>query len=145
MTYHTYPLDTLLSTPLGILATTLRTAIDPASSTLIHDTRSLATRISRGIESDDNLFGHRLDLSRDVLVSSWAKYACFDLDFGLGTLGVGGVEAVRRPRFTPVESVMYLLPKTPEGEIVVAVCLCQIDMDRSREDEEFGNYAGYIG
>jgi hypothetical protein len=64
------------------------------------------------------------------------------MDFGLG---LGTPEAVRRPRFVPVEGLGYLMPRRASGEIVVAICLRDDDLLRLRSDGEFANFGTYIG
>ena len=76
------------------------------------------------------------------MFSSWAKLDCYELDFNLG---LDKPEAVRRPQFEPVESLIYLMPRTLDGGIAVAICLRDEDMERLRADEEFAKYGRYIG
>jgi trichothecene 3-O-acetyltransferase len=142
MTYHTYTLQKLVEEPLGGVASQLRSAVDPETSNLGYNTRALATFLNR--TSDKNIFSvtATLDLSVDIMLSSWAKIDCYELDFNLG---LGTPEAVRRPQFDPVESLIYLMPKTLDGEIAVAICLRDEDMERLRADEEFAKYGRYIG
>lgn len=142
MTYHTSALASLVHEPLGVLASQLRVAVDPNTSTLGYDSRALATFLARSADKTIFSFSANLDLSTDLMLSSWARVGCYDLDFGLG---LGGPEAVRRPRFDPFESLMYLMPRTPEGEITAAICLRDEDMQRLRADGEFMRYARYIG
>ncbi|KAL8766368.1 MAG: hypothetical protein Q9209_006838 [Squamulea sp. 1 TL-2023] len=142
MSYHTLPLHTLASTPLGAIASELRHAIDPKTSALGYKTRSLATHLSRTPDKSKISPTATADLSADVLLSSWAKLDCYNLDFGLG---LGKPEAVRRPRFRPFESLIYLLPKKGNGEICVAVCLRDKDWEQLKEDEEFWRFAEYVG
>ncbi|KAL8788962.1 MAG: hypothetical protein Q9213_001371 [Squamulea squamosa] len=142
MSYHPSPLQTLVSTPLGAIASELRQAIDSKTSTLGYSTRSLATYLSRTPDKTKISPTATADLSTDILLSSWAKLDCYDLDFGLG---LGKPEAVRRPRFKAFESLIYLLPKRGDGEICVAVCLRDEDWEQLKEDEEFWTFAEYIG
>ncbi|EXJ66750.1 uncharacterized protein A1O5_09945 [Cladophialophora psammophila CBS 110553] len=142
MTYSTYTFERLLNAPLGHIASKLREAIDPATSNLAYATRALATRLHRSPEDNSINVTATLDLSADIMLSSWAKYDCYDLDFNLG---LGKPEAVRRPQFVPLESLFYLMPKRPDGEIAVALSLREEDLDRLRKDEEFMKYAVYIG
>ena len=142
MTYHTYTLQNLIEEPLGSIASKLRSAVDPKTSTLGHDTRALATVLSRSPDKSIISVTATLDLSTDIMLSSWAKFDFYDLDFGLG---LGKPEAVRRPQFVPVESLIYLMPKRLDGEISVAVCLRDEDLERLREDAEFVKYGTYIG
>ena len=142
MTYHTYTLQELIEEPLGGVASQLRSALDPKTSSLGYNTRALATVLHR--TSDKNIvdFTATLDLSADIMLSSWAKLDCYELDFNLG---LGKPEAVRRPQFEPVESLVYLMPRTLDGEIAVAICLRDEDMERLRADEEFAKYGRHIG
>jgi hypothetical protein len=142
MTYHTYTLQKLVDEPLGCVASQLRLAVDPKTSNLGYSTRALATFLSRTPDKSIVSFTATLDLSADIMLSSWAKVDCYELDFNLG---LGKPEAVRRPQFDPVESLIYLMPRTLDGEIAVAICLRDEDMERLRADEEFAKYGRYIG
>ncbi|KAG6864521.1 hypothetical protein C0991_008983 [Blastosporella zonata] len=142
MSYHTYTLQTLLQEPLGAVASILRAAVDPKTSNLAHNTRALATCLHRSPDKNIISFTAMVNLSTDIMLSSWGKINCYQLDFGLG---LGNPEAVRRPRFDTVESLMYILPRTPDGEIAAAICLRDEDMERLKADEEFGKYGKYVG
>lgn len=149
MTYHTYTTpQKLVEEPLGGIASNLRSDLDPnnpnnnQTSNLGYHTRALATFLDRSPDKSIISFTATLDLSVDIMLSSWAKLDCYELDFGLG---LGKPEVVRRPRFDPVESLIYLMPKTLDGEIAVAVCLRDEDMERLKADEEFAKYGRYIG
>ncbi len=83
-------------------------------------------------------FTATLDLSADIMLISWAQLDCYELDFHLG---LGKPEAVRRPQFDPL---IYLMPRTPDGQIVVAVCLRDEDTERLRADEKFAKYRSYM-
>lgn len=126
---------------MGILASQLRSAVDPKTSSLAYNTRALATFLDRAPDKDSISFTATLDLSTDIMLSSWAKLGCYGLDFNLG---LGKPEAVRRPQFDPVESLIYLMPRAPDGEIAVGFCLRDEDMERLRADEEFAKYGKYI-
>ena len=142
MTYHTYTLQKLLAEPLGGVTSQLRSALDPKTSNLGYKTRALATLLNRTREKDNINGIATLDLSGDIMLSSWAKVRCYELDFNLG---LGKPDSVRRPQFVPVESLIYLMPKTLDGEIAVGICLRNEDMERLRADEEFAKYGRYIG
>jgi hypothetical protein len=75
-------------------------------------------------------------------VSSWSKVDCYEFDFNLG---LGRPESVRRPQFSPVEGVVYLLPKALDGEIVAGLCLRDDDMEKLKVDKEFVKYGKYNG
>lgn len=142
MTYNKSTIQKLVEEPLGAVASQLRSAIDPKTSNLAYNTRALATCLDRA--PDKNIFSvtSTLELSTDIMLSSWAKLNCYDLDFNLG---LGKPETVRRPQFEPVESLIYLMPKTLDGEIAVGICLSDEDMERLRADEVFTKYGTYIG
>ena len=142
MTYHTFTLQKLVEEPLGGVASQLRSAVEPKTSTLAYDTRALATVLYRATDKSIVSFGATLDLSVDIMISSWAQLDCYELDFNLG---LGKPECVRRPQFTPFESLIYLMPRTLDGEIAVAICLRDEDMERLRKDEEFAKYGTYVG
>lgn len=146
MTYQTHTLSDLLSSSLGSIASSLRSAISPKTSSLSHSTRALATALSRLTTTrEKNLISltATIDPSTDIMLSSWAKLSyCHFLDFNLG---VGKPVAVLRPGFTPVESLVYLMPRTPDGEIRVAICLSDEDMGCLRADGKFSKYGRYVG
>ncbi|MCJ1464393.1 hypothetical protein MMC07_003006 [Pseudocyphellaria aurata] len=142
MVYHTQTLQKLVDEPLGSVAAQLRSAIDPKTSELGYHSRALATFLSRTPDKSIVSFIATLDLSADIMFSSWAKLNCYELDFGLR---LGTPESVRRPRFNPCESLIYLMPRTLEGEISLAICLRDDDLERLRADEEFAKYGTFIG
>ena len=142
MTYHTYVARDLATEPLGRIAAGLRRAVDPTTTTLGRDTRALATFLERTPDKTVVSFAATLDLSSDLMISSWVKVDCYGMEFGLG---MGKPEAVRRPRFIPFESLVYLLPKGPDGEIIVGLCLRHEDLNRLSADAEFVKYGVYIG
>lgn len=141
MTYNTIPAkDLATSLPLGVVASHLRTSLDPLN--LASRTQELATVIRRSPDKSNISFTARIDPSTDISFSSWGKAKLYDLDFGLG---LGKPEAVRRPRFDPVESLFYIMPMAPDGEFVVAMCLRDEDLEALKADEKFMGYAAYIG
>jgi hypothetical protein len=83
-----------------------------------------------------------IDPSADLMISSWTNPSFYGMDFGLG---LGNPEAVRRPCFDPVESLIYFMPKPLGGELVVAICLAGEDMLALRSDNEFSRHTVYIG
>jgi hypothetical protein len=52
---------------------------------------------------------------------------------------------VRRTRSHITEGLMYLMPKSPEGEIGLVACLSDEDMAVLRTDSEFLRFADYVG
>lgn len=143
MTYHSYLLSQLVSAPLGVIAANLRSAVDPNTSTLVHDTRALATVLSRSNDKSRISFTASIDLEKDIMLSSWSKFDfLWELEFGLG---LGKPEAVRRPQFTPVESLIYSMPKARDRGVAVGMCLRDEDLEKLKGHEEFAKYAEYVG
>ncbi|KAJ9156201.1 Trichothecene 3-O-acetyltransferase [Pleurostoma richardsiae] len=142
LTYHQSSLQDLVKSPLGLIASRLRTAVDPRTSNLAHATRALAMYISRA--EDRNLVSLTADIngSVDITPSSWVKIDCYAMDFGLE---LGLPEAVRRPKFLPCEGLMYFMPRAPNGEVALLLCLREDDMERLKADEEFTKHAEYVG
>lgn len=142
MTYNTFTFGELLEMPLGVLASHLRSKIDPKSSTLVHDTRALATLLTRSKDRSCVSFAASLKSTSDIFFSSWVKMGAYEYDFG-GILG--RAEAVRRTRSHVTEGLMYLMPKSREGEVGLVVCLSEVDSEKLRGDGEFGRFAEFIG
>lgn len=142
MVYNTLALETLINEPLGSVASQMRAEVDPKTSNLGFKTRALVTWLHRSSDKSSVNVTATLHLSSDIMLSSWAKYDSYELDFNLG---LGKPEAVRRPAFVPVESLFYLMPKRPDGEIAVAMCLREEDLERLKADEEFMKYSTYVG
>lgn len=139
MTYVTYPIQQLTEEPLGHVASQFRRALN---ADLAYNTRSLVTYLDQADDKESVGITATLELSKDIMLSSWAKEKSYELDFGLG---LGRPECVRRPQFPGVESLMYLMPKTLNGDIAVAVCLRDEDMERLKADQEFSKYGMFVG
>lgn len=139
-TVHTFPLKEVANQSLGFLSIELRSALDPVA--LSRHTREIATRISREKKSKDTISVAKAYPEFEVRLSSWAKEKCYSLDFGFG-LPV----AVRRPRFTEGsrDGLVYFLPRSLDGEIVVGICLACHDMERLRTDKEFVMFGTFLG
>uniref|UniRef100_A0A060T6C0 ARAD1C18326p n=1 Tax=Blastobotrys adeninivorans TaxID=409370 RepID=A0A060T6C0_BLAAD len=142
MTYHTFEVRKVVNEPLGHIASDLRKSVDPRISTLAHDTRSFMALIDSLPDKAVVSFMSDQDPTVDISISSWSKVDAYNLDFGLG---LGKPEAVRRPKFTPVESLVFFMPRAPNGEVVVGMCLREDDLGRLQADEWYSKFADYIG
>ncbi|KAK1547770.1 trichothecene 3-O-acetyltransferase [Colletotrichum paranaense] len=140
MTNNSMAIKDLVERPLGEAASQLRSAVDPTA--LSYGVRALATLMNQAADKSVFSFTGTLHLDRDLAFSSWAKLDLYEHDFGLG---LGKPESVRRPQFTPVESLGYLLPKAPDGSIALAICLRDEDMNGLKKDELWLKYSKYIG
>ncbi|KAI9037541.1 trichothecene 3-O-acetyltransferase [Aspergillus affinis] len=139
--YTGFTLQELTEESLGGVALRLRSALNDKSR-LANHTRAVATFLSCTSDKSIFSFGAKLDTTTDLILSSWAKVESYRFDFNLG---LGLPEAVRKPRCNEVEGLTFVLPKTLEGEIVVALCLRLEDIERLRCDADFIKYAEYIG
>ncbi|EXF76256.1 trichothecene 3-O-acetyltransferase [Colletotrichum fioriniae PJ7] len=140
MTNNFMAIKDLVERPLGEATSQLRSTVNPAA--LSYGVRALATLMSQAADKSVFSFTGTLRLDRDLAFSSWAKLDLYEHDFGLG---LGKPESVRRPQFTPVESLGYLLPKAPDGSVALAICLRDGDMERLKKDELWLKYSKYIG
>lgn len=138
MTYNNFTIEELTKFPLGLVASHLRSRLSPSTSTLKQDTRDLASYLHSIEDKSMVSFTASLDLSCDIALSSWSKQNSYSLDFGLG---LSTPKSVRRPLFTPVEGLIYLLPKSLDGSVVLLICLRESDMYNLASDELFVKYA----
>ncbi|EEB07046.1 trichothecene 3-O-acetyltransferase [Schizosaccharomyces japonicus yFS275] len=138
--YHTYTVAELAEKALGDVALQLRSALDP--SDLAYRTREVATCISRIEDTSAISLGPRVNSVEGLVLSSWAKVNCRDLDFNLH---LGKPEAIRIPLSMTFEGVAHILPKSANGEVAVAICLRDEDMEHLKMDEELSKYAVYVG
>ena len=142
VSYHSHTIEKLLEQPLGALALQLRAALVPQTSKIAQETRELASFLHRTPDKTVVIYAANIDSSTDIRLTSWAKLNSYSLDSGLG---LSKPEAVRVPRLEPLESLICLLPKTREGDIEVALCLRNEDLERLKTDEKVMKYAKWIG
>lgn len=145
MAYTTYTIENMLrDETLGSVASRLRAAVDLETSDMAFRTRALATFLQRSPDKNGISLTATLDLSTNILLSSWANIDCHNKTFGdkLGT-----PEAVRLPAFLPIESMFYLLPESSSngGGLLAGLCLRQDDLLRLREDKTWIACAEFIG
>jgi hypothetical protein len=81
ITYNTLTFQELAEMPFGLLASHLRSKIDPETSTLAHDTRALATFLSCTADKSCVSFAATMKGASDIFFSSWAKMRCYEYDF----------------------------------------------------------------
>ena len=142
MTFNTDSLKSLDHKSLGVLASQIRRKLDPKVFDLAYNTCALATLLSRCPDKTKVSIPQPIDTLSGIMVSSWAKVSLYDVDFNLG---LGKPKSVRRPRFIPLESLIYFMPRSSRGEMVVALCLRDKDWECLNADKEWTNYATHIG
>ncbi|RDW72496.1 uncharacterized protein DSM5745_07668 [Aspergillus mulundensis] len=135
-------LDSITTSTLGAISANLRSTLARGTSNILYDTSALATVITRAANKTEAFAHEFLDYTKDIAISSWKEVNCSKLDFNLG---LGFPEALRRPSFTPLEGVIFFLPKALDGEVGVAICLNDEDMARLKGDGKFMKYATFVG
>lgn len=105
LAYNTDTIQKLSEEPLGIVDAEIRSQLDPKKNDLVFNTCALAIFLSRSADKTKASFTATVNISSDVMLSSWSRISCYDLDFNLG---LGKPEAVRRPHFTPVRGLYTL-------------------------------------
>lgn len=130
----------VLSSKLGTLAASLRAKL--ARDSIIRNSMITATKIHRAKDKNAVNITPDLDSSLDIQISSWSKFKCFDLDFGMG---LGNPVAVRRPQFVTLEGLIYFMPKALDGSVIVGLCLRNDDFDKIMLDDYFMRYCKVIG
>lgn len=139
MVYSIFTFRELTNEPLGVLASDLRSKLDP--SAIARNTQAIATHLANTANKNVS-FTSSIVPSKDIMLSSWAKVDLYQqLDFNLN---LGIPEAVQRPDFIPVEGLLYLLPRKPNGDIYLVACLQQDDMDNLSADKAFLRYAQFL-
>jgi len=141
-TFNQLSLRELSTRPLGIIASMLREAITSKSPSLEFYTRALATALSRAIDKSSLRVGANLDLSSDLLISSWESPGAYQLDF---SLGLGPPGAIRMTCQNTFESMAYIFPFTLEGDTAILICLRDSDFAALMSDESFSRFAQYVG
>ncbi|KAL9107779.1 MAG: hypothetical protein Q9227_007401 [Pyrenula ochraceoflavens] len=146
MTYYEANIRWLAQVHIGQVAAPLSALLDPESPTcnIGSRTRALVSHLANNsLEARSNVsFTARLDLSKDVMISSWARLMCYRLDFNLG---LGKPVSVRRPQSEPSEGCVYIMPRDTKGGICVGLCLRNEDLDNLKQDGFFMGLANYIG
>jgi trichothecene 3-O-acetyltransferase len=128
-TRHTFLSSELANRPLGLLALTLRNALQPdALRQQYHQhAQSIATNIRQPTTSLASTTNTTKQPQFELRLSSWAKEKVPDLPFTLPGLATPTTKptSVRRPAFDTGarEGLVYLLPRSPDGEIVAGLCL----------------------
>jgi trichothecene 3-O-acetyltransferase len=138
-TFHSISLSAVTMEHLSNVARELRCKLNQQND---HSIRSFFSFVQKKEDKRLISFTARMNLSRDLLISSGAGLEVYHVDFG-PTFGMP--EWVRRPRWDSAEGVIYLMPKTREGDIDAAICLSEQDWDRMHRDMVWNEFAEYIG
>lgn len=132
--------DPAATSDLSRLAHMMRSDVLATNSYAI---QSFATKLNSLDDKGGLSFGAQLDLSSfDITVSSWSALEVGVVEFGKV---LGNPAFAKRPRLSPMESIIYLMPKTPAGGIDVACCLQGSDIASLQNDAEFMKFGRYVG
>jgi len=138
--YSTYTLQDLASSSLSSIAAELRSKVSNIPG--IRDTtKEFATLLHRATDRNTVNINATLDLDVDVIFSSWANMRGYAFDFGLG---LGKPTYFRRMDHLGVPSLGFLLPKRPDGENVLSICLRTDDIAMLRSDPVFTTYGRFL-
>lgn len=126
-------------TSLGTLAALLRKAVQAVNN--VYSVRSWVTFIANEPDKSMIMFGGTFNSDTDIGLSSLAHVELHSVDFGI----LGRPELVRRPNFSPLESVVYFWSRTDAGDFDVLLCLHDADVQGLKLDEEWKAYTEFIG
>lgn len=136
------PLESAVATShFGALARQLRTDLLNIKSNYIE---SVATALHEMDDKSGISYGAPLNMAGwDLMLTSFLGLGLNEIDFG-DALG-GKPLFTKRPRFAPIEGLLYLMPRTADGDVDVAACLRSDDLETLKKDEEFLKYGSYVG
>lgn len=139
--YDIATLQILAVEPLGATASRLRSELNHEVTRLAYITRACVTMLDRSCDKSvlDYMGTMRPDI--DVMFSSFSKVDAYGIDFHFG---LGAPEAVRLPLSGPDEGIIYAFPKRPDGQVVLAMCLRDTDIEVMKQDEELLRYGEII-
>lgn len=104
--------------------------------------QALATALDAS--DDKGAFSYAANLNPagfDLMLSSWSGLGLNHTEFGKV---LGRPAFSKRPNLTPMEGLLYLLPRTVDGDVDVACCLRAEDIEKLKSDKEMTNYAQVI-
>ena len=124
---------------LGTVASMLRKTVQGVNTE--YSVRSWATFIANEPDKSTIMFGGSFNPDTDIVVSSLVHLELHSAEFGL----LGKPELVRRPKFLPLESCIYIWSQTEAGDTDVLMCLNEVDVQALKMDHDWKEYAEYIG
>lgn len=137
-TYTAFSLEEVATKlPLSTLAIQLRKELEAIDD---HHVRSVMTFL-RSIKNESSVGFDASEGPNDITVSSFAKFPIWD-DFGPL---LGKPEFARRPTLTPMDGLVYIMPRNPDGSFDVAISIRDEDLERMRVDEKWNHYTEFIG
>ena len=99
--------------------------------------RTLRSGLARSLDMIGLSVVALLIVAKDVMMSSWARGGCYEVDFHLGM-----PETVRWQPFVPMESIDCCLLRKWDG---LGICLREDDIERLKTDDELLRFAKFHG
>ncbi|KAI4289514.1 MAG: hypothetical protein L6R35_001210 [Caloplaca aegaea] len=124
---------------LGSVASILRRTVKDVNTE--YSARSWATFIANEPDKSTIMFGGSFNPDTDIGLSSLIHTELHSAEFGV----LGKPDLVRRPDFLPLESCVYLWSRTQAGDVDVLMCLNEADVQALRADQEWKEYAEFVG
>lgn len=140
-TFHKLPLSELSESSPGVVASNFRNALISSRPDMTFYTRALATALSRSDDKRALRVSAQVHQSSDLILSSFLSSGAQNLDFALG---MGSPQALRLTKSFTFESMTYLLPNTPQGDVTLVICLRYEDLAALKTDVAFGRYAQFM-
>ena len=103
--------------------------------------RSAISHINNTADKTTIFYGGMHRAGKDVMLSSWAHHPMYQLEFG----NLGKPDFCRRPRMGLVPDLAYLMPRTREGDMDVAVCLRPEEVEALHRVKEWEEVMEHIG
>ncbi|GIC87797.1 uncharacterized protein Aud_004188 [Aspergillus udagawae] len=139
--YDTATLKALAGEPLGTTASRLRSELDHQKTGLVSITRAAVTMLNRSTDKSILNYMGTIRTNIDLMFSSFSKVDAYGVDFNMG---LGQPEAVRLPLPPADPGIVYALPKRPDGQVVLAMCLEDRDIEALKNDRDFQQYGRFI-
>lgn len=141
-TFADLPLDSPIATSdVGALARQLRADILNIKPNYIE---TMATALHELDDKSALDYGATMNMAGwDLMLTSFLGLGLNEIDFG-DVLG-GKPLFTKRPRFAPIEGLLYIMPRNAEGDVDIAACLRSEDIQSLQEDEVFLKYGSYVG
>jgi hypothetical protein len=138
-TYSTGPVHKLVEEPLSTTAAEIRKSRNGIDD---YHIRSIATLLNSLEDKTTFNYGAKFNPDTDLMVSSWAELRLYQSSFGPL---LSKPEFIRRPLLAELESLVYLMPRTDDGGIAVAMSMREDDAKTLMEDEVWQYYTEMIG
>lgn len=137
--FTTGPVQKVAREPLSVTARSIRRSLNEIDD---YHVRSMASTLKSLEDKTTFSYGAKFNPDADLMVSSWAELGLYQHSFGPL---LGKPEFIRRPLLAQLESLVYLMPRTDDGSIAVAMSMREEDAKILLEDPLWTSYAELIG